>query len=74
MLTATQIEMLKTGIKIETNADLTPKGKRSARVVRHAISGKKIPARFRWYVGGKAYMDKPLTQESIDLTKEWLAA
>ena len=61
-------------IVIQTDADFTPKGKRTARVVRHAINGRKIPARLRWYVSGRAYMDKPLTQEMIELTQEWLTA
>ena len=43
MLTAAQTELLKTGIAIQMDADLTPKGKRTARVVRHAINGKKNP-------------------------------
>ena len=57
-------------ITIETDADFTPKGKRTAKIVRHAISGKKVPARIRCYVSGRAYMDLPLTD--YKMANEWI--
>ena len=59
-------------ITIETNADFTPKGKRVAKVVRHAMSGKKISPIIRMYVAGRAYMDKDL--QEFELVNEWLGA
>lgn len=57
-------------ITIETNVDFTPKGKRVAKVVRHAMSGKKIKPVIRMYVAGRAYMDKDL--QEFKLVNEWL--
>lgn len=60
-------------ITIHTDADFTPTGKRSARVV-------KTNSRFgqgrqlRWYVAGRIYRSMAPTSENVALTNEWLAA
>lgn len=63
-------ELLKTKIVIETNADFTPEGKRTAKIVKHAMSGKKIKPVIRLYVAGRAYMEKPVSE--FQLVNEWL--
>lgn len=54
-------------IIISTDADLTPPGKRYARIVqlrrRQAI---------RWYVSGRIYATRPTSD--IDITRQWLAS
>ena len=63
-------EILNAKIVINTDEDLTPKGKRSAKVVR-SRRGKKLPFPvIAWYVGGRFY--KHTT--NAKLTNEWLAA
>ena len=57
-------------IVIQTNADFTPKGKRSARVVQTYRGGRQL----RWYVGGRLYNRLAVNQQNADLTNEWLAA
>lgn len=57
-------------ITIQTNADFTPTGKRTARIVKHAMSGKKIKPIIRCYVSGRAYIDQAL--ENYKLVNEWL--
>lgn len=57
-------------IVIETNADFTPAGKRTAKIVKHAMSGKKIQPVIRLYVAGRAYMEKSVSE--YQLVKEWL--
>ena len=59
-------------IVIQTDADFTPKGKRSARVVqtRGQFAGRQL----RWYVSGRIYHRLPVTPENIALTSQWLAA
>lgn len=57
-------------IIIQTNADFTPAGKRTARIVSHAMNGKKMKKVIRCYVGGKAYMQKELFDYA--LVNEWL--
>jgi hypothetical protein len=57
-------------IIIETNADFTPQGKRTAKIVRHAMSGKKCKPIIRCYVAGKAYMQKELSE--YQLVNQWL--
>lgn len=59
-------------IIIETNADFTPKGKRTAKIVKHALSGKKIKPIIRMYVAGRTYMEKDLNE--YELVNEWLKA
>lgn len=56
-------------ITIKTDRDLTPKGKRTARVVQ-LNQGPHI----RWYVSGRIYATKANTPEMRALTREWLAA
>lgn len=55
-----------TKIIIQTNADFTPKGKRTARVVQTSRGGRQL----RWYVGGKLYRKGA----PAELTAAWLAA
>lgn len=57
-------------IIIQTDADFTPKGKRTARVIRTDRGGQQL----RWYVGGKIYARRPVTAQNVDITNEWLAA
>lgn len=60
-------------IVIQTDADFTPKGKRSARVVttRGAFGrGRQL----RWYVSGRLYNRLPATADNAKLTREWIAA
>jgi len=62
--------ILNTKIVINTNADLTPKGKRSAKVVR-SRRGKKLPSPvIAWYVGGRFYRHT----FDVALTNEWFEA
>ncbi len=61
-------------ITIQTNADFTPSGKRSVRIVRHARSGKKIAQSIRLYVAGKIYATLPITIENMKMVEEWYAA
>jgi len=59
-------------IVIQTDADFTPRGKRTARIVSHAMNGKKMKKVIRCYVGGKAYMQKELSE--FALVNKWLVA
>ena len=59
-------------ITIQTNADFTPKGKRTAKIVKHALNGKKIQPVIRCYVSGRAYMEKSISE--YKLVNDWLAA
>lgn len=60
-------------IVIQTDADFTPKGKRTARVV--TVSGRMGRGQqLRWYVGGKLYRRLSVSSENVKLTNEWLAA
>lgn len=62
-----------TKIVIQTDADFTPKGKRSARVV--TVSGRMGRGRqIRWYVGGKLYRRLAPNLWNVNLTNEWLNA
>lgn len=57
-------------IVIQTNADFTPKGKRTARVVE--VSGRMGKAQqLRWYVGGRLYRRLAATAANVALTNEW---
>lgn len=57
-------------ITIHTNEDFTPAGKRTAKIVKHKLNGKKCNPVIRCYVSGKAYMDKSLNEYKI--VNEWL--
>lgn len=60
-------------IVIQTDADFTPKGKRTARVV--TVSGRMGRGQqLRWYVGGKLYRRLSASSENVKITNEWLAA
>jgi hypothetical protein len=60
-------------IVIQTDADFTPKGKRTARVVTLKNSMGKV-SRIRWYVSGRIYRTLPMTTETKAITREWIAA
>ncbi len=72
------IEAYKAGILsqkivIETNADLTPKGKRRAQVVKpQNFYGVRRPLHLAWYVGQSCYARMAITNENIALTNEWI--
>ena len=53
-------------IVVQTDADFTPKGKRTARVVRTSRGGTQL----RWYVAGRIFRKGA----PAELTAEWLAA
>ena len=60
-------------ITIQADADFTPPGKRSARVVKTRSSfgqGRQL----RWYVSGCLYQRMQPTQANMELTQEWLNA
>ena len=58
-------------IVIEVDADLTPKGKRAARIVQTDRNGRQL----RWYVGGRIYREfSAISAKSVELTKEWIEA
>lgn len=60
-------------IVIQTNADFTPKGKRSAKVV--TVSGRMGRGQqLRWYVAGKLYRQLSPNAANVELTNEWLRA
>lgn len=57
-------------IVIEVDADLTPKGKRTARIVQTDRNGRQL----RWYVGGRIYREfTALSAKNVELTKEWIS-
>jgi hypothetical protein len=57
-------------IVMQTNADFTPLGKRTARIVQTTGGGRQL----RWYVGGKLYHRLAPTDANLALTREWLTA
>lgn len=57
-------------IVIHTDKDLTPAGKRTARVVQTDRGGRQL----RWYVSGRIYAQMPVTLEKVALTQEWMGA
>jgi hypothetical protein len=57
-------------IVIKTDCDLTPDGKRRAKVVTMARGLKQI----HWYVGRERYHELANTAANADLTNDWLAA
>ena len=64
----------KTIVIYATDADFTPTGKRTYRVVRHTLNGKRATAHIRWFVGQRAYRSLPLTKPNLDLTRDWQQA
>ena len=58
-------------IIIHSDADFTPRGKRVARIVRHAKNGRRVPRHIRWYVGGSVFRSLNLTDANLLLTKSW---
>lgn len=56
-------------IVIQTDADFTPAGKRSARVVQTNRG-----SQLRWYVSGRVYRRLPPTAENLVLTSRWIEA
>ena len=60
-------------ITIQTDLDFTPAGKRRAQTVE--LRGQFGPVtKIRWYVSGKIFRTLPLTQENVDLSKEWVSS
>ena len=57
-------------IVIQTNADFTPKGKRSAKIVKTARGSNQL----RWYVGNRRYWSMVVNMATIATTQEWLKA
>lgn len=55
-------------IIIHTDRDLTPPGKRAARIIRLRRGGRAI----RWYVSGRIYATRPMSDLSV--TRQWLDA
>ena len=56
---------------IEVDADMTPKGKRTARIVQTDRNGRQL----RWYVAGRIYREfGAINKQSVEMTNEWLAA
>ncbi|MFL1449246.1 hypothetical protein ACI77O_12695 [Pseudomonas tritici] len=58
-------------IVIQTDADLSPTGKRTARIVRHQRTGRRTNPQIRWYVAGKIYRTLPITEDNVKLTAKW---
>lgn len=59
-------------IVITTDRDLTPKGKRVARIVKLRGAMGTVE-RIRWYVARRIYNQFPVTPENVALTREWVA-
>lgn len=58
-------------IVIEVDADMTPKGRRTARIVQTDRNGRQL----RWYVAGRIYREFGVINNSnVALTNEWLSA
>jgi len=57
-------------IHIKTDADFTPSGARSFRIVTHTRGVRKL-----WlYVSGRRYRDLAPTPENLAMAREWIAA
>jgi len=56
-------------IVIHTDLDLTPAGKRTARVV-----SVKRGTVLRWYVGGRIFRSLAVNEQNKTLTQSWLCA
>lgn len=55
-------------IVIDVDADLTPKGKRTARIVNTDRNGRQL----RWYVAGRIYREFcAINKANVDLTNKW---
>lgn len=61
-------------VVIPADADFTPPGSRSARIVKHAKNGRRTDLMIRWYVAGKAYRTLQLSAENVQLTSDWKLA
>lgn len=62
-------------IVIPTDRDLTPRGRRTVRIVHHSLrGGKKVRWHIRWYVGSRAYHSLPISHANIATSKDWLQA
>lgn len=62
-----------TKITIQADADFTPAGKRTARIV--SLRGAMGRVRMiRWYVGGRIYNQLAVTQDNVALTYKWATA
>lgn len=61
-------------IVIQSDANFTPPGKRTSRLVRHAMNGRRAVQQIRWYVGGKAFRSLALTEDNLSLTDAWRLA
>ena len=62
--------MMPIKIHIKTDADFTPAGKRSARIVTHTRGVRRL-----WfYVSGRRYRDLAPTPENVAMAREWIAA
>lgn len=58
-------------IVIDVDADLAPKGKRTARIVHTDRNGRQL----RWYVAGRIYREfGTINKANVELTNEWLSA
>ena len=57
-------------IIIAENADFTPKGKRTSRIVTTYRGGQQL----RWYVSGRIYRRLAVTQPNLTMTGEWLTS
>lgn len=57
-------------IVIDVDTDLTPKGKRTARIVQTDRNGRQL----RWYVGGRIYREfSDISAKNVELTKDWMS-
>lgn len=59
---------------IPTDADLTPPGRRSVRVVRHSLSGRRTDLQIRLYVAGRAFRSLKHNPANVALASAWVAA
>jgi hypothetical protein len=55
------------------NADFTPRGKRTFRMVTLSAMGNPVK-RIRWYVSGRIFRTLPITATNMQLSEEWLGA
>ena len=64
------MEMEMTKIVIAADADFTPKGKRTARIITTRHGGRQL----RWYVGGWIFRRLDINQPNLTMTAEWLSS
>lgn len=70
---ATANGLLDRKIVIETGADFTPPGKRTARVVKtRGTMG--MGRQLRWYVSGRLYRHLSPNRANLELTRRWIDA